>query len=215
MITREEIENALRNHAAGSVSHTRDFSVLLPLVEKDGELHILYEVRSDDLDVQPGEVSFPGGAVEDGETLKDAAVRETSEELGILPGEITVLAELNYLVTYSNFTLYCFLGEIPYPALAAAEANRAEVKETFLVPLSFFCQTEPEIYFNRLAVCPDPNFPTEKISAHGGYTWRTGTNEVMIYTWKDAGSGKEYVIWGMTAKLTWDFVRLLRLCGLA
>ena len=41
-----------------------DFAVLVPLIEKDGEFHILFEVRSPKLKSQPGEVCFPGGAVE-------------------------------------------------------------------------------------------------------------------------------------------------------
>jgi 8-oxo-dGTP pyrophosphatase MutT (NUDIX family) len=212
MITREEIENVLRDYTPRPISPTRhrEFSVLLPLVEKDGELHILYEIRADDLDVQPGEVSFPGGAIETGETAREAAVRETTEELGVVSQDITVLAELNYLATYSNLTLYCFLGVLPYPALESTEANRAEVKETFLVPLSFFWETEPAVYVNHLVVEPDPSLPLEIITPKDGYTWRTGTNEVLIYTWPDPGAGTDRVIWGMTAALTRDFIRLLR-----
>jgi 8-oxo-dGTP pyrophosphatase MutT (NUDIX family) len=205
-----EIETALRGHVPRPISATRDFSVLLPLVEKDGALHILFEIRAEELDVQPGEVSFPGGAVEAGETAREAAVRETVEELGVAPQDVTVLAELNYLVTFSNLTLYCFLGSLPYPALRAAAWNRAEVKEPFLVPLSFFLDNEPEVYRNRLVVEPDPNLPYEKIAPRKDYAWRMGTNEVLIYTWTEPETGKEYIIWGMTAQLTRDFIRLLK-----
>jgi 8-oxo-dGTP pyrophosphatase MutT (NUDIX family) len=210
MITRAEIENALCDHVPQPVSSVRNFSVLLPLIEKNGVLHILFEVRADELDVQPGEVSFPGGAIEAGETAREAAVRETAEELGVVPDDVTVLAELNYLVTFSNLTLYCFLGFIPYPALETAAWNRAEVKEPFLVPLSFFLETEPEVYINRLVVEPDKALPFEKIAPRDDYAWRAGTNEVLIYTWPDPDTGTERIIWGMTAQLTRDFIRLLQ-----
>ncbi|GHU61889.1 coenzyme A pyrophosphatase [Clostridia bacterium] len=209
MITRAEIENALRGHVPRPISSGRDFSVLLPLVEKDGAPHILYEVRADELDVQPGEVSFPGGAVEAGEQAAGAAVRETAEELGVAPDDVTVIAELNYLITFSNLTLFCFLGSLPYSALESAVWNRAEVKEIFLVPLSFFLENEPEVYSNRLIVEPDKDLPVKKIAPRDDYTWRTGKNEVLIYTWTEPETGKEYIIWGMTAQLTRDFIRLL------
>ena len=210
MITQDTIKNALRDYTPKAITGDRNYSVLLPLTEKSGEPHILYEVRSDDLDVQPGEISFPGGAIEKGESKQEAAVRETVEELGISPNSIDVLAELNYLVTYSNLTVYSFLGSVPYSVLETASINLAEVKETFTVPLSFFLENKPEQYFNKLVVEPNPDIPKEKIAPYGEYDWHTGTNEVLIYTWFDPEAGIERIIWGMTARLTYDFVQLIR-----
>ena len=209
MITQETIIAALHGYAPRPISTNRDFSVLIPLVEKNGVPHILFEVRADELDVQPGEISFPGGAIEEGETKQEAAVRETVEELGVVQSDINVLAELNYLVTYSNLTVYCFLGSIPCRAIETSTINRAEVKETFMVPLSFFLETEPVRYINRIIIEPDPGMPYEKISPSGEYAWHTGTNNVFIYTWSEPNTGKERIIWGMTAKLIYDFMQLI------
>ncbi|MDR1796952.1 MAG: CoA pyrophosphatase [Clostridiales Family XIII bacterium] len=209
-LTISDIAEGLRGHRPEPVGRYRFFSVLLPLVEKGGELCVLYEVRAEDMDVQPGEVSFPGGAIEAGETAQDAAVRETVEELCVPEGSVRVLQELNYLVTYSNFTLYCFLGTIDAAALAAATPSAAEVKETFLVPLSWLLAHEPETYVNRVVPKPAEDLPVRKLSKDGDYPWRTGKSTVMIYTWPDPGTGEERVIWGLTARLTQDFVRLLK-----
>ena len=75
------IQKKISNRKGRPLGIEKDFSVLLPLIKVKDELHILYEVRSKNLDTQPGEISFPGGMVENGETYKDAAVRETIEEL--------------------------------------------------------------------------------------------------------------------------------------
>ena len=209
MIAQEKIVEALRGYTPRSISTNRDFSVLIPLVEKDGVPHILFEVRADELDVQPGEISFPGGTIEKGETNREAAIRETVEELGVAQRDINVLAELNYLVTYSNLTVYCFLGSISCRAIETSTINKAEVKETFMVPMSFFLETEPERYVNRIIIEPDSGIPYEKISPSGKYAWHTGTNNVFIYTWREPNTGKERIIWGMTAKLIYDFVQLI------
>ena len=210
MITQKEIRDALGGYTPRPIGTKGDYSVLLSLIEKDGTPHILFEVRSDDLDVQPGEISFPGGAIEENETRQEAAIRETAEELGVAQCDIDVLAELNYLVTYTNLTVYCFLGAISRVAIEASTINHAEVKEIFLVPLSFFLDTEPERYINSIIIEPDPGMPYEKIAPSGKYAWHTGTNDVLFYTWHDPETGKERIIWGMTAKLTYDFVRLIR-----
>jgi 8-oxo-dGTP pyrophosphatase MutT (NUDIX family) len=204
------IADALREHVPAPVGKYRYFSVLIPLVEQDGELHVLYEIRADELHVQPGEVSFPGGGIEAGESPRDAAARETVEELCVPETAVTVFAALNYIVTYSNFTLYSFLGTIDADALRRSAASKAEVKETFLVPLNWLLQNEPEVYVNRVVPEIAPDMPLEKLRKWGGETWRVGESTVPVYTWADARTGEERVIWGMTARLTQEFVRLLR-----
>ena len=70
----------------------RRAAVLVPLIQKGGEYHVVFEVRAGSLKTQPGEICFPGGAVERGETPKQAAVRETMEELLINRCQIRVIA---------------------------------------------------------------------------------------------------------------------------
>ena len=75
MINIEQIKDKLQNRKLSTVGRHTFFSVLVPFVEMDGEIHILYEIRSQVIPTQPGEVCFPGGAIEPGETAREAAIR--------------------------------------------------------------------------------------------------------------------------------------------
>ncbi|MDR3225154.1 MAG: CoA pyrophosphatase [Clostridiales Family XIII bacterium] len=208
-ISIKTIENAVRGHVPQPIGWYGYASVLLPLVNKHETLHLLYEVRSDELRKQPGEISFPGGKMEPGETPEQTAVRETCEELCIPDCAVRLITQLDYIVTYSNFTMYACLGEIDAAALTA-EPNRAEVKDTFLVPLSFFLDNDPEIFVNRVAPILPADFPLEKILFKDGYSWREGSAAVPIYTWPDPDAGEDRIIWGLTARLTHRFIELIQ-----
>ena len=208
-LTLDAVKNAVRAHVPEPVGTWRHYSVLLPLVEKHGEPHVLYELRSQDLDVQPGEACFPGGAIEDGETPEEAALRETAEELGLPVESIEIITELDYLVTHHNLMIHCFLGVIDEGALDAAAVNTDEVAEFFLVPLVWLLENRPATYLNRIVTEPHADLPVEKLYQKGNYNWRTGTSAVHIYTWPGTNPGDERVIWGMTARLTKAFVELL------
>ena len=56
-------------------------AVLIPLVKKDNSYSILFELRSKTMKRQPGEISFPGGIIENNESPKEACLRETLEEI--------------------------------------------------------------------------------------------------------------------------------------
>lgn len=90
-MTLEQLEEKLRGREPGLMDASGQYAVLVPLVEREGKLHILYEVRSQDMRRQPGEVCFPGGRIEGDETPEACAIRETEEELGIPTASITVL----------------------------------------------------------------------------------------------------------------------------
>lgn len=68
-----DIENIFRKRSSGIEDFFNEFSVLLPLVEKEGKLYILYELRARHMEVQPGEICFPGGKERRGR--KPAGVR--------------------------------------------------------------------------------------------------------------------------------------------
>lgn len=195
-ITIKDFEDTFRDREPKSLGVYQYYAVLVPLVEKDGELHILYEVRAESLKRQPGEVCFPGGRIENNESAEECAVRETSEELNVKKSDIRIIAQMDFLHTYSNFTLYSLLGVIDYEVVSKAKVNPDEVKETFLVPVSFFAENEPEMYYFDVLPNIGPDFPYEKINLKDGYNWRKGKSTVPIYRYGDRA------IWGMTARIT-------------
>ncbi|MCR5482746.1 MAG: CoA pyrophosphatase [Clostridia bacterium] len=198
-----DIEKLFRERTPKVIGMKKSFSVLVPLVEKDGRPHLLYEVRAKNLDRQPGEVCFPGGEIEEGETPLQAAVRETVEELGISEDETEVICELDAIHNYTNFSMYCFLGRIAYESVKNAKPNAAEVEELFLVPLEEILEAEPYIY--KLSLVPKTDdFPNDIIGFPDGYPWRKGTSDVPIYR------GFEHVIWGLTGRITRNFLEIIK-----
>ena len=93
------------------------YAVLVPLVERDGELYVLYEVRAAKMRRQPGEVCFPGGRIEGAETPEQCALRETQEELGIPSSAIQILGRLDFIAHRANFIMYPILGLVETSAV--------------------------------------------------------------------------------------------------
>ena len=203
-ITIDKIDKIIRGRTPSPIGYYNFYSVLVPLVEKDKQIHVLYEVRSELLYHQPGEVCFPGGAMEGGETEEECAIRETCEELGINAEAIKIMGQLDTLFTYSNFTMYSFLGVISYEELIKGTPNNDEVKEYFLVPLKYLMEKPPYIY--KMEVIPDikSDFPYETVNFKEGYNWRRGRGEVPIYSYEDK------VIWGLTARITKSMVEIIK-----
>ncbi|MEE1170330.1 MAG: CoA pyrophosphatase [Anaerovoracaceae bacterium] len=196
----ENIINICTHRKPGVVGKHRSFSVMLPLVEMEDGLHVLFELRSPDLDAQPGEVCFPGGAMEAGETPLQASVRETMEELGIKREDIKIINKLDTLQSHANLSIYCYLGIIN---TCQFNINKAEVAEIFTVPLSFFVENEPEIEWVDVVQIPPEDFPYEKVNSPKAYEWRSGKVDIPIYMYG------EYPIWGLTARMMHNFIEIL------
>jgi peroxisomal coenzyme A diphosphatase NUDT7 len=135
----EKIFNQIRKHSPtilGSKEYSK-YAVLLPLVEVDDEIHVLFEVRSLQMRRQPGEICFPGGRIDKADQSElAAAVRETTEELGISTDQITDVYPLDYLVSPFGMMIFPFVGFIK--SYEEINPNQSEVEEVFTVPLSFF-----------------------------------------------------------------------------
>jgi 8-oxo-dGTP pyrophosphatase MutT (NUDIX family) len=110
-------------------------AVMLLLYPKDGEFCVLLNKRSQLVEHHKGEISFPGGArdPEDRDFL-DTALRETEEEMGIVRADVTVLGQLDDVVTRSNFGVRVYIGTIPYPY--AFKPSAIEIAEVLEVPIS-------------------------------------------------------------------------------
>lgn len=198
------ITEKVKNHLPLPLDARHTYAVLLPLVYVQEELHILLEVRSSKLHTQPGEISFPGGGIEPGETGPEAALRETCEELNIAPGQLELLGELDYLASPFNFVIYAYAGILHNVEPDALDYNRREVELVFTVPLRFFLENEPEHYEGQMQIELAENFPFELIPHGKDYQWRMGVYPVLFYRYQG------YIIWGITARFIRHFVEILQ-----
>ena len=107
--------------------------VLIPFVKKNGSWSILFTKRSENLAAHSGQIAFPGGSVEAGETLEAAAVREAEEEVGIPPRHVELIGRLDDVITHSGFLVAPFVGVIHEPFDVVIQ--EAEVVEVFEVPV--------------------------------------------------------------------------------
>lgn len=184
---------------AGHVPEIQDVkqecAVLVPLVEGPEGLSLLFEVRASTLAHQPGEVCFPGGKVEPGESPQDCALRETFEELAIPTGEVEIISPLDLLVQQGKFVMHPFLGVVSQAGLAAMRPSPAEVDSTFLVPVEWLKAHPPEVYSYELQPQVGADFPYDRIGFPGGYRWRSGESSVPVYPWPDRP------IWGLTGRI--------------
>lgn len=113
----------------------RRAAVLMPLHEASEGVEMVFTKRTSDLAHHAGQISFPGGAVEDDDpSLAQAALRETCEEIGICGAGVEVVARLDQVVTISNFLVTPFLGSIEAPV--EFRPNPLEVERLIMVPLS-------------------------------------------------------------------------------
>jgi peroxisomal coenzyme A diphosphatase NUDT7 len=199
----KKIANTLSGRTPSILGHEQfmKFAVLLPLVEIENEVHILFEVRALTLRRQPGEVCFPGGKIEKGEDPQKAAIRETSEELGIKESDITDVFPLDFMVSAFGTIIYPFAGRITDTEKIAP--NVAEVGEVFMVPLSFFKKNQPDSYKINFQVEPEDGFPFDLIIGGENYNWQTRTMHEYFYR------HNEKVIWGLTARVLTHFIELL------
>ena len=204
ILTADRLESIFREREPGAEEGFRFYSVLLPVIKKNDTLQVLYEVRAKHMARQPGEVCFPGGEMEAGETAMECALRETYEEIGIKQDKIRVINQLDTIYTYSNFLMYCFLGIIEEDALEDINLNPDEVAEVFLVSLEELLDNHPDVY--RTTVVPQipEDFPYDKVSGGKSYNWRQGSAIVPVY---ETGGR---VIWGLTARITKRFTEVIR-----
>lgn len=158
-------------------------AVLVPLFRKDGEVHVLLTKRSDAVEHHKGEVSFPGGKLDDDDVdLLHCALRETYEEVGILPSDVRIVGEMDDFYTVAtSYLVVPFVGMIPYPYALTPSAR--EIDEVIGVPI--------EIFF-------DPSRRSTEIWHFNGTPL-----EIISYKWRG------YNIWGATARILSKFAHLV------
>lgn len=179
-------------------------SVLVPLVEIDGELNVVFQVRSHKLKTQPCEISFPGGKIEkDDPSPLNTALRETYEEFGLTEDKVDIVTELDVLVSPFGVIIHSFLGKIS--SLNDISINKDEVDSFFTVPISFLVNYTPEQHINSLIPKFDENFPFNLIPNGKDYKFRKAKYKTYFYKYEDK------VIWGMTATILENLVSKLKM----
>lgn len=196
----ESIRKKMQGRKPGVIGDKKEFAVLIPLVETpDGKLRLLFEKRSGNIR-QPGDICFPGGKMENGESVIECALRETAEEIGIT--EVDVIGQFDSILEVNRITMHTVLGVIKESELKKACINPDEVAEIFTVPADFFHTAKPIVYTGKI-VQDVTDFPYEETGIRRDYKWRVGRQEIYIYHYEDR------IIWGLTARIArWfdDFV---------
>jgi 8-oxo-dGTP pyrophosphatase MutT (NUDIX family) len=119
----------------GAPPRLRSAAVLLPIVERPGGLTVLLTLRSSDLRAHSGQVAFPGGKIDAGETPREAALREAEEEIGLEGRFIEPLGWLDPYFTGTGFRVAPLVALVE-PSFAL-EVNKLEVDEVFETPFAF------------------------------------------------------------------------------
>jgi len=162
-------------------SKVRCAAVLVPLAPVDGEWHLLYTRRTDRVESHKGQVSFPGGACDEGETTPEqTALREAHEEVGILPQDVRVLGRLTNMITITHFRVTPVVGVVPWPYVFRVGSE--EVARVFTIPLAWLAEPRNRWEFP---------FPERK-------------RALIAYHPYDGE-----LLWGATARMTVDFLNIL------
>jgi 8-oxo-dGTP pyrophosphatase MutT (NUDIX family) len=155
------------------------------LYQDRGRWHVLYTRRTESVDSHRGQVSFPGGRIEEQDAgPEQAALREAREEIGLAPESVEVLGRLDSLLTVTQFLVTPVVGLIPWPT--TFHLNSVEVATTFGVGLDWLSDPDNLEVRLRRPLVPGPSVPV--------YYYRPFQDEV---------------IWGATARITLDLLEAL------
>ena len=167
----------------------RAAAVLMPLVVRPSGVQVLLTQRTAHLHDHAGQISFPGGRVDEGDADPVAtALREAEEEIGLDPAQVEIIGRLPEYVTATSYRVTPVIGLIERPLdLGALRLDAFEVAEAFEVPLAFLM---------------DPrNHERRRVTM--GELSRT------FYAMPYEGA-RRYFIWGATAAMLRNFYQLMR-----
>jgi 8-oxo-dGTP pyrophosphatase MutT (NUDIX family) len=180
----DRIRNTLGTRERRVIEHLpfAHAAVLVPLFKKGKDCHLLFTKRTDTVRYHKGEISFPGGVFDEGDSeLEQTAVREAFEEIGLQQDDVQILGVLDDIVTITEFIVTPFVGLFPYPY--PFKVSPIEIAELIEVPLSSLfdekCFGEREIM--------------------------QGEKRRIVYTYQ---YGK-HTIWGATALILKQFLDLI------
>lgn len=177
-----DLREALRSRSRQTmhIEGFRPAAVLVPLLHGSNGLELLFTVRGEELTHHAGQISFPGGAVDDGESIEEAALRETREEVGIEVPREAIIGRLDDHPSPARFIATPVVAVLPWPQ--PMSPNPTEVAEVFSVPLQELRGVVPR---------------WEERSLHDF------RRRIHFYSWG------ERLIWGFTGNVVKDLLDLL------
>ncbi|WP_214713743.1 CoA pyrophosphatase [Exiguobacterium sp. s151] len=194
-------EQQLRDSFSMEENYEQTAAVMIPLTEIEGAWHVIFEVRAHTMRRQPGEISFPGGRLDPGETPVEAAVRETGEELLLAESDIEVIGRLQPLATPHRQLIYPFVGVIP---LLPDVRQTDEVDHLFSIPVETLLLLDPFHGEMEWTMNPDQNIPFDRMANAKAYEKRVIKMKEPFYEHED------YIIWGLTGKILTQFIKRLK-----
>lgn len=161
--------------------YTSEAAVLMPIFEREGEPHFLLTRRTEEVQTHKGQISFPGGMRDGGESLEHTALRETFEEVGIEENGIQILGRFHDYLSVTDSRVVPFAGFIGGSFTPRPQVT--EVAEILYVPFQVFL---------------DPSrLRTERWNRRGRMM------DVYFYSFG------AHEIWGLTARIIKDFLQEL------
>ena len=130
-------------------------SVLILLFEENNSFNFILTLRSTKVETHKGQISLPGGVQEKNESLKETALRETKEEIGVLPKTIEIIGELSYVnIPFSGYKVHPYVGWVSAPPKLIPSAQ--EVERIIIVPVNELIdeknQTQKKTILRRMPV---------------------------------------------------------------
>lgn len=171
---------------AGLAGAARTGSVLIVLFSAADSLHVILIKRREDLRHHPGQISFPGGRREQGETPLACALRETREEIGIEPASLIIAGHLEtaYIIA-SDFSIDPFVAW--HPGIPACIPYPSEVDAIYTVPLAHLCAPGAREYRQKNILGTQRSVPGFLLDGHH--------------------------LWGATAMLLHEIIERLKAAG--
>lgn len=186
-----DFADALRARLASRAPQTqaewdaRPAAVLVPLYRERGEWRVLLTQRTDLVEHHKGQVSFPGGRVDDDDRDRvQTALREAKEEIGLKPEHVAVLGRLDELLTVTQYRVTPIVGVIPWPYPFVL--STVELSEVFGAPLRWLADPA-----NLETQYRDPIAPGRPVP---------------VYYFRYEG----HTIWGATARMLLNLLEVVR-----
>jgi len=146
--------------------------------------------RSPKLKHHTGEMSFPGGKFDPkvDNSLKDTALRETYEEIGVSPEKINIIGNLDDLPTLTGWTIRVFVGLLDIPPDFKFSINKEEVAALVKIPIEYI---STENLFYKIPFPKDHNF------------------SMLCFDYKDPELNQNFKIWGASAHMLQEYLKKL------